>query len=165
MQNHVKIYYSYDSAKGVIMGRELRRVPLDFDYPLGKVWYGFFIDRISTCIDTKDNPSCEQCKKMAEIKGIPMTDYGCPDFDTYLAEPMKKLKELLSPPTGDGYQLWETTTEGSPMSPVFATLDELCGWCEKNVSVYANFKVTKEEWRKMLENGFICYKEGDVIYL
>lgn len=108
------------------MVRELRRVPLDFDYPLYEVWYGGFIDRISTCITTDDNSKCEQCKKMAEIKGIPITDYGCPNFDTYLAEPKKKLKELLAPPKGDGYQLWETTSEGKPMSPVFATLDELC---------------------------------------
>lgn len=25
------------------MGREVKRVPLDFDYPLGKVWYGYRI--------------------------------------------------------------------------------------------------------------------------
>ena len=29
------------------MGRELKRVPLDFDYPLHKVWYGYFVDNIS----------------------------------------------------------------------------------------------------------------------
>lgn len=28
------------------MGRELKRVPLDFDYPLHKVWYGYFVDNI-----------------------------------------------------------------------------------------------------------------------
>ncbi len=32
------------------------------------------------------------------------------------------------PPAGDGWQLWETVNEGSPMSPVFATADELAGW-------------------------------------
>lgn len=34
----------------------------------------------------------------------------------------------IEPPTGDGWQLWETTTEGSPVSPVFATADELVNW-------------------------------------
>ncbi|MBK8773042.1 MAG: hypothetical protein IPM06_21790 [Rhizobiales bacterium] len=29
------------------------------------------------------------------------------------------------PPTGDGYQIWETVSEGSPISPVFATPEEL----------------------------------------
>lgn len=29
------------------------------------------------------------------------------------------------PPTGDGYQIWETVSEGSPISPVFATAEKL----------------------------------------
>lgn len=33
--------------------------------------------------------------------------------------------ECTDPPTGDGYQIWETVSEGSPISPVFATPDEL----------------------------------------
>lgn len=36
--------------------------------------------------------------------------------------------EPTDPPAGDGWQLWETVSEGSPMSPVFATADELAGW-------------------------------------
>lgn len=33
--------------------------------------------------------------------------------------------EPTEPPAGDGWQLWETVSEGSPISPVFATADEL----------------------------------------
>lgn len=36
--------------------------------------------------------------------------------------------ESTEPPTGEGWQAWETTTEGSPTSPVFATPDELVAW-------------------------------------
>lgn len=147
------------------MGRELRRVPLDFDYPLHKVWYGAFIDSIATCVNIDDPRVCEQCKKMAAIKGIPFKKRGCPDFDTYLAEPMKQLEELLAPPSGNGYQLWETTTEGSPISPVFETLDDLCEWCEDNATTFASFKATKEEWRKMLSENCVCHKEGNVIFI
>lgn len=32
------------------------------------------------------------------------------------------------PPSGTGWQLWETTSEGSPVSPVFATGEELARW-------------------------------------
>ncbi len=32
------------------------------------------------------------------------------------------------PPTGDGYQLWQTVTEGGPSSPVFATPEHLADW-------------------------------------
>jgi hypothetical protein len=36
--------------------------------------------------------------------------------------------ESTEPPSGDGYQLWETVSEGSPISPVFATPEELADW-------------------------------------
>lgn len=32
------------------------------------------------------------------------------------------------PPTGDGYQIWETVSEGSPISPVFARPEDLARW-------------------------------------
>lgn len=36
--------------------------------------------------------------------------------------------EPTGPPKGDGWQLWETVSEGSPVSPVFPTADELAVW-------------------------------------
>lgn len=36
--------------------------------------------------------------------------------------------EPSGPPEGEGWQLWETVTAGSPESPVFATAEELAGW-------------------------------------
>lgn len=36
--------------------------------------------------------------------------------------------EPTDPPAGDGWQLWETVSEGSPISPAFATADELADW-------------------------------------
>lgn len=36
--------------------------------------------------------------------------------------------EQEEPPVGDGYQLWETVSEGSPITPVFATAEELARW-------------------------------------
>lgn len=32
------------------------------------------------------------------------------------------------PPMGEGWQLWETVSEGSPISPAFATAEELVAW-------------------------------------
>lgn len=36
--------------------------------------------------------------------------------------------ERTEPPTGTGWQLWETVSEGSPISPVFPTADHLAQW-------------------------------------
>lgn len=56
------------------------------------------------------------------------------------------------------YRFWETTSEGSPVSPV-------CEWCADNASTFASFKATKEEWKKMLDDGFVYHQEGNVIMM
>ena len=64
------------------MGREIKRVALDFNWPLGMVWDGYI---------TEDD-------------------------------------EGYDPPAGDGWQVWETVSEGSPLSPVLATREALVEW-------------------------------------
>lgn len=54
---------------------------------------------------------------------------------------------------GDGWQLWETTSEGSPQSPVFATADELAEWAAHNATVFASVTATKAEWLKSFNAG------------
>ncbi|MBI4142641.1 hypothetical protein HY480_02080 [Candidatus Uhrbacteria bacterium] len=54
------------------------------------------------------------------------------------------------PPTGAGYQLWETTSEGSPISPVFASAEELADWCAEHATIFGNEKTSRERWFKML---------------
>lgn len=63
------------------------------------------------------------------------------------------------PPTGEGFQLWETTSEGSPISPVFDNLDALCAWCEDNATTMGSAKTSKENWKKMLEDDFVHHSE------
>jgi len=53
------------------------------------------------------------------------------------------------PPTGEGFQLWETTSEGSPVSPVFETDEALAEWCEANATPFASFKWSRERWLNM----------------
>lgn len=73
------------------------------------------------------------------------------------------------PPEGDGWQLWETVSEGSPISPVFAYADELAGWMSDPargedrvpVDVAANF--IREGWAPTLigdENGVVSGVEA-----
>lgn len=69
------------------------------------------------------------------------------------------------PPRGDGFQLWETTSEGSPASPVFATIEELCDWCADNATTFGSAKASAEEWRRMLDDGFVCHKQGNAVFM
>ncbi len=57
-------------------------------------------------------------------------------FATDEIEKKHKQWEPFDPPKGEGYQLWENTTEGSPSSPVFETLDELCEWAAENATTF-----------------------------
>jgi hypothetical protein len=69
------------------------------------------------------------------------------------------------PPAGEGFQLWEDTTEGSPVSPVFETLDDLCAWAEENATTFGSNKATREDWRRMLDAGFVHHQDGNAIFL
>jgi len=134
------------------MDRELKRVPLDFDWPIGEAWYGYMATLCHEDYYEDYNDSCFVCKRFAQMKDIPLTKYGCPDFNVF-----------LGPPKGDGYQLWETASDGSPASPVFATLDELCAWCEGNATTFADNRTTKERWKEMFEEDFVYHKAGNAI--
>lgn len=50
----------------------------------------------------------------------------------------------VDPPTGDGWQLWETTSEGSPLSPVFPTGEELAEWMSQNPCGFAGSMIPLE---------------------
>lgn len=126
----------------------LKRVPLDFDYPTRKIWYGYLvIPRF--CQSTTRVDFCEECKNFARLKKIPLTDSGCPIYEKLFQRQM----QFFEPPEGPGYQLWEDITEGAPVSPVFESMDALVKWCAENEPIFANRKATAEEWRRYLESG------------
>lgn len=56
--------------------------------------------------------------------------------------------EETPPPEGEGYQVWETVSEGSPISPVFATPEELARYMAKHWARDGNY----EQWLKFI-NG------------
>lgn len=67
-----------------------------------------------------------------EREGIEDTCPTCQGHGSVEAHPGQRAEaeawEPTEPPKGDGWQLWETVSEGSPVSPVFATSDELAAW-------------------------------------
>jgi hypothetical protein len=88
--------------------------------------------------------------------------------DIWQSEEIKKLHDEwkeFDPPIGDGFQLWETTSEGSPASPVFQSLENLCEWCESNASTFGNSKTSKENWIKMLSDDRVYHQEGNAIFI
>jgi len=62
--------------------------------------------------------------------------------------------ESTEPPTGDGWQLWSTTTEGHPMSPVFETGEALAWWMSQNDCSFARSRPTYEAALKFVGDGW-----------
>jgi len=110
----------------IMMSREVKRVPIDFCYPVGVVWAGYCNPFYWTHTDKVNDDVKEK--------------YG-------------ELFKDIEPPSGDGYQLWETVSEGSPQSPVFRTLEELCKWLSENKREYDIFNhFSYEDWMKALQS-------------
>jgi hypothetical protein len=123
----------------MIMGREVMRVPMGFDWPINKIWPGKMISICGLMEDYYKNEShderCALCKKYATLSGFTVTTYGCPDFP------------FSDPPKGDWYQLWETTSEGSPISPSFETPEELAHWLEDNKASAMGYETASyDQW-------------------
>lgn len=216
------------------MGREVKRVPMDFDWPQGQTWEGYLSpDRLreSKCPDCENglspdgeliqgiaymlvgladdvraqqhgrqmHPYLSPIHEIAYVRGRPRPT---PRFEEFVKgllpedrgpslggrqpyEMARRLIELAGlddkwdycptcagygsvekypgqraeaeaweptePPEGEGWQMWETTSEGSPMSPVFATAEALAAWlAETGASTFGSHTATREQWFKIL---------------
>lgn len=211
------------------MGRELRRVPMDFDHPIGDTWPGYLSPDYRPCpSDDCDNgstlagawlgsithlilmlgeegtsdralhpwlaalplgPQQKPGPQAAELTGglagrpqrspfghdaidrwtataaivkaagLPENWGTCPVCDGHAQHPddqeAAEAWEPTEPPTGVGFQMWETTSEGSPNTPVFATLKELAEYCAANCTTFASMTASAEGWEQMLGDGMV----------
>lgn len=122
------------------MGREIKRIALDFDWPINTIWKGY-----RNPYHTTDCQACsgEETCKLCNGRGY----YFCDDSFNALFEDWV----AIEPPKGDGYQIWETVSDGSPISPIFKTPEELAAWAveaHKNREPYKgwSFAGSFEKW-------------------
>ena len=91
-----------------------------------------------------------RCKRL----GIPMSCEACKGRGCIEAYPGQRAEadawEPTEPPTGEGWQMWETTSEGSPCSPVFATAEELASWCVDGATVFGRYRAGRDEWLRII---------------
>lgn len=64
--------------------------------------------------------------------------------------------EKHDPPNGDGFQLWETTGDGSPTTPVFESLDKLSDWLLEHPEFFSE-TWTKEDWFNLFKSDVALY--------
>lgn len=178
------------------MGRRLKRVSLDFDWPIGVEWEGYLNPHYAHqlpcpfCEGTgysdfalgikdrwyteasllKEDVSkylfCNSCcgfhpvaEAICEHSGIDLRCDHCNGagwiWRTEKHREMAREWTPYDPPAGDGYQMWENLSDGSPVSPVFGTPEELAKWLSINHSSLA--VNSYEGWlRVILESGSCC---------
>lgn len=62
--------------------------------------------------------------------------------------------EGTEPPEGEWYQMWETTSEGSPISPPCESPESLADWlAANNASAASGMTSTRAEWLTMIKEG------------
>lgn len=214
------------------MGRELKRVPLDFEWPLGRPWEGYVNPHYEVCAECGGHGTTIACSRLYElinllklsasnarsgrchpylsdwpfdatrgkVCGADMVDLvngltgedrimfgdgssftimekivaaaGLPEdwgtctacggegiaadkFEAYEAW------EPTEPPEGEGYQVWENVSEGSPISPVFATPEELARFMADDPPWETDRGTSYETWLRFI-NGHGCTCTLDV---
>ena len=94
-----------------------------------------------------------RAKKLGILGYCPMCNgkghYWCDDSYQKLYEGW----EPIEPPEGEGIQIWENVSEGSPVSPVFDNKEELAQWMvDNNTSILHNS--TYDDWMAFLDEGY-----------
>ena len=121
------------------MGREIKRVPVGFDWPIGETWWGFLVSGVE----------CLACD--GGFVKYRSHDYQTPNsdglFHCMICEGEAHAYVTIEVPSGSAYQLWETTSEGSPTSPAFEDPKELARWLtDNNASTFGYMTTTYEKW-------------------
>lgn len=214
------------------MGREVKRVALDFDWPMKKAWDGYLNPHYRKCPHCHEGSGATSAHARLEalVRLILLSGEDTvrtrgilphPYFDNYgaggstagkvVSSDMLELAEALSerkladsifgfdstaawkatgkiikaaglpedwgtckhcdgdgidpevkvayeawtqtePPAGEGWQMWETTSEGSPISPVCNTAEDLARWLSENgASTFGHDTAPYEVWLKMIK--------------
>jgi hypothetical protein len=114
-----------------------------------------------------DSTNCHSVlKSRCERLGVSHVCKTCNgEAEAYRDEAHKKAHDEWTetePPAGEGWQMWETTSEGSPISPVFATPEKLARWlAQTNASAFGDQGASYEAWLKTIVDG--GYAVGSVL--
>lgn len=136
------------------MGREVRMVPAGWEHPRDE--HGHYKPLYNEDYITEGWRWVNESKLWAEGKH-PDQDYryefywdwsgGPPDEDTYRPKWADEACTHL--------QMYETTSEGTPISPVMETAEELARWlADTGASAFGDSTATYEQWLSTIKRGW-----------
>ncbi len=127
------------------MGKQVKRVLINFDWPMNKIWWGYELPEVIY-------KTCAGMGRLFQLLTVDLIQKGeiqrihdperCPTCDG-----KGRIRPIIEIPRGTGYQLWDTTHNWSPVSPVFRIPEELASWlAKKRVYAFAIFTLSYEQW-------------------
>ena len=155
------------------MGRELRKVPANWEHPKNEngvympMYEEFYNDALNEWLEDHKqwedgtHPDIIRNPKLKDDYPIyAMWGGNPPDVDYYHTK-------KYSPEELTHIQLYESTSEGTPLSPLFKAdeFEKLCEWAAEHATTFASYKATKEQWMQMLTDNFVCHQEGNIVWL
>ncbi len=132
------------------MGRELRRVAADWQHPKDERT-GRYVPKFD---GSYQKAAADWHAGYAAFK----PDDICKHYWEYANTPDEDGYMYYAPPdpeTLTHFQMYETTSEGTPISPVFASVEELARWlADTGASAFGRMTATYEEWLATCKRGW-----------
>jgi hypothetical protein len=140
------------------MGREVRMVPPNWAHPIQQGWRD---DRLQPMYDkTFDEAAREWREGFLKWEGGERAERlaaGKDDFEFWEWEGEPPTREYYRPWKDEDatwFQLWETVSEGTPVSPPFATRDELANYLASSGDFWDQKRGDKP-WGKAAADAFV----------
>jgi len=144
------------------MSREVRRVPLDWQHPCdGRGEYIPLFDGNARPYRSEAEEWVRNCAAWdagthPDLIGHPERKANMPFFWEWDGNPPDpdRYTEPTAPETCVGWQMYETVSEGTPISPVCESAEALAGWLADNkASAFAGDTATYDQWLRMIVAG------------
>lgn len=138
------------------MSRKVRMVPPDWKHPEGKSLDEDFSKRIADWSTEHAQWERGFVRDWANDGWKPRDQIDSETFeDWYGSKPiMEEYMPEWPAEVATHYMMYETTSEGTPISPAFATPEELARWLADNgASSFGDMTATYEQWLAMINRG------------
>lgn len=150
------------------MGRECRRVPAGWKHPTKLVYgSGGPVFRATPLYEGRYRKNAVDCF----IKVLDKYGYSAMGLERAIEceglhgiDPNNYMPDW-TPEEATHYQMYENTSEGTPISPPMATKEELARWLVDNkASVFGDMTATYEQWMNVIDGsagfGIMISKDG-----
>ena len=137
------------------MGREIRKVPAHWDHPISKDAYGR--ERMQPMYDqTFAEASEEWLDDFDRIRRGEMTDFerkwyplGVLEWANEETPPDPQYYRPWEDEDATWFQVWETVSEGTPVSPPFETKEELIDYLAENGDFWDQKRCKESDWERL----------------